>query len=240
MAVIGVMNTTTKRKVKMKLEVNRIDYKTAMRVIIDKHYLHRKAPCSFAFGVFDNDILLGVICYGTPSSAPLRSGICGKEEAKNVIELTRLWVDDVLPKNTESWLIAQTLKLIDKEIVVSFADTKQNHVGVIYQATNWIYTGLSAKHTDWTIAGISLHGQTIADKHTAKQIRKIYGDRFSLKERSRKHRYVYFNGSRKRKKQLLQKLRYPIFPYPKLLRGKSQERDAQSTEKASCNSMAPL
>ena len=34
-------------------------------------------------------------------------------------------------------------------------------------------------------------------------------------ERPRKHRYVFFNTSGKRKKELLGKLRYPIHAYPK-------------------------
>ncbi len=33
-------------------------------------------------------------------------------------------------------------------IIVSYADTSQNHHGYIYQATNWIYTGLTKKNTD--------------------------------------------------------------------------------------------
>lgn len=32
---------------------------------------------------------------------------------------------------------------------------------------------------------------------------------------SMKYRYVYFNCSKSRKKQLLKKLKYPILPYPK-------------------------
>ena len=46
-----------------------------------------------------------------------------------------------------------------------------NHIGTVYQATNWIYTGLSAKRTDWVIEGIDKHGQTIADKYTSKELR---------------------------------------------------------------------
>ena len=41
-----------------------------MAVIVREHYLHRKAPCSVAFGLFLGDDLKGVVCYGTPSSAP--------------------------------------------------------------------------------------------------------------------------------------------------------------------------
>jgi hypothetical protein len=194
-----------------------IPNKLAQEVVVKEHYLHRKAPCSFAFGLFLEDALYGVIMYGTPSSAPLRRGIAGLENASNVIELTRLWIDDRVPKNGESYLIGRTLKLLNKEIVVSFADASQNHIGIVYQATNWIYTGLSAKRTDWTVAGMEgKHGQTIADKYkTSKQIREIFGDRFSLQPRPRKHRYIYLRAKGKRREELLRSLIYKVVPYPK-------------------------
>lgn len=197
--------------------IDKIDYKTAMDLVVKNHYLHRKAPCSFAFGLFckESDGILGVITYGTPSSAPLRRGICGEDEKDNVIELTRLWVKDGTPKNTESFLIGNTLSKVDKEIVVSYAEIQQGHVGIVYQATNWIYTGLSAKRTNWTIEGINKHCQTIADKYTASELREKYGEKFKLVDRPRKHRYVYFNCKVRRRKELLSKLRYEVLPYPK-------------------------
>jgi len=138
--------------------IKKLSYAEAMRLVVDKHYLHRKAPCSVAFGLFLGDEVKGVICYGTPSSAPLRSGIAGIENALNVVELTRLWVCDSVPKNGESFLIGRTIKQCGKEIVVSFAEIQQGHVGIVYQATNWIYTGLSAKRTNWTIDGVGRIG----------------------------------------------------------------------------------
>jgi hypothetical protein len=154
--------------------------------------------------------------YGTPSSSALRGGIAGKDQATNVIELTRLWIDDSTPKNSESYLIGNSIKHCDKEIVVSFADTSQNHLGIVYQATNWIYTGLSAKRTDWSVEGIDKHGHTWADKYTAAEMRELFGDRFTLVPRSRKHRYIYLNAKGKRKKQLMTLLKYEQQPYPKL------------------------
>ena len=195
--------------------VSQIDYKTAMSVIVKNHYLHRKAPCSIAFGLFNGSALVGVVCYGTPSSAPLRSGLAGKENAANVVELTRLWVCDSVPKNGESFLIGRTLKHAGKEIVVSFAEIEQGHVGTVYQATNWLYTGLSAKRTNWTVTGIDKHCQTLADKYTAQEIRAKYGDKFSLTPRPRKHRYIYVNAKGARKKQLISAIKYPLLPYPK-------------------------
>lgn len=197
------------------LQIRKITYAQAMKIVIEKHYLHRKAPCSFAFGLFDGDEIMGVICYGTPSSAPLRRGLCGDEEKNNVIELTRLWVDDRVGKNGESYLIGNTIPLVDKEIIVSFAEIQQGHVGLVYQATNWIYTGLSAKRMNWTVDDLQVHCQTIADKYTADELRAKYGDKFYMKPRPRKHRYVYFNCNKRRKRELLKKLKYGIEPYPK-------------------------
>lgn len=195
--------------------IEKISYKTAMDIIIAHHYLHRRCPCSFSYGLFQDNQIVGVICYGTPSSAPLRMGICGIEEAKNVIELTRLWIKDGLPTNSASFLIGNTIKLIDKEIVVSYAEINQGHIGVVYQATNWIYTGLSAKRTDWKIKGVDRHCQTIADKYSADELRQKYGDNFYLQKRGQKHRYIFFNCNSKRKKELLKKLKYKISNYPK-------------------------
>lgn len=198
-------------------KIEEIDYKTAMDIVVKNHYLHRRAPCSFAFGLFEisTNNLKGVITYGTPPSPSLRAGICGPEESGNVIELTRLWTCDTTPKNSESFLIGNTIKLVDKEIIVSFAEIEQGHVGTVYQATNWVYCGLTAKRTDWKVEGLDRHSITLADKYTAKEIREIYGNRFSLVPRPRKHRYIYFNADRKRRKELLNKLKYPISTYPK-------------------------
>ena len=201
--------------IKEKYTIRPISRAMAMRIVVEKHYLHRKCPCSVAFGLFEKEKLLGVIIYGTPSSAPLRSGICGKDECMNVIELTRLWVDDAVGKNGESFLIGNTIPFVNKEIIVSFAEVEMGHLGVVYQATNWIYTGLSAKRTNWTIEGVKGHAQTIGDKYKGQDIRAIFGDKFSLVDRPRKHRYIYFNCSKTRKKQLFKKLKYKIEAYPK-------------------------
>ena len=199
-------------------EVREIPPAMAQRLSIAHHYLHRRAPCSRAFGLFAagrRDECRGVVMYGTPSSAPLRSGIAGPEHALNVVELTRLWVSDDVPANGESFLIGRTVARAGKEIVVSFAEIEQGHAGIVYQATNWLYTGLSAKRTNWTIEGDARHCQSIADQYTAAEIREKYGDKFTLQPRPRKHRYVYINAKRKRRAEILAALRYPVIPYPK-------------------------
>lgn len=89
------------------------------------------------------------------------------------------------------------------------------------QATNFIYTGLSAKRTDYKIKGLEhKHTQTIIDKFRDSDdrigdIKKFYGNRFYVEDRPRKHRYIYITGSITEKKQLLKQLKYKIEQYPK-------------------------
>ena len=198
--------------------IKRIPYKLAMDMVIKHHYLHRKCPCSFAFGLFDkNNEIKGVVVYGVSCSSTLLKGICGPEEAHNVYELNRLWVDDSVPKNGESFLIANTIKQLDKEIIVSFADTSKGHVGYVYQATNFLYCGLSAKFLDPKVRGKeNMHHATYAHGMTMKQVKEVYGEEnVYYVERPRKHRYIFFNCNKRRKKELKKKLRYKIYPYPK-------------------------
>jgi hypothetical protein len=192
-----------------------IPYAYAMELVIQNHYLHRRAPCSYAFGLFDKAEVIGCITYGSPASRPLCRGICGPDQAGNVLELTRLWIRDDSEKNAESFLIGNTLPMVDKEIIVSFAEIAAGHVGVVYQATNWIYTGLSAKRTNWTVPGDIRHCRSISHNETAQSMRDKYGDAFTLEDRPRKHRYVFFNAPPRRRKYLKKLLRYPVLPYPK-------------------------
>jgi len=195
--------------------VKPISYALAMDIVTREHYLHRPAPCSVAFGLFDQDACVGVIVYGTPSSAPLRRGIAGDAYARHVVELTRLWCAPSVPRNGESFLIGRTIRHAGKPIVVSYADASQGHVGYVYQATNWLYTGLSAKRTNWTVTGLDKHCQTIADRFTAQELRERYGDQFTLTPRPRKHRYVYINAKGAERRAIVAALRYPTQPYPK-------------------------
>ena len=146
-------------------------------------------------------------------------GVCGPDEAKNVLELTRLWILDGTPKNTESYLIGNSLRLLPKEydVIVSYAEIGAGHVGVVYQATNWLYTGLSDRHVEWRLEGqTGKHSRHLFDELGGiENAKKFYGDKLQKVERGRKHRYVMLRGSKKRKKELLNKLRYEIKPYPK-------------------------
>ena len=200
--------------------IEQVHYQTAMKIVIDNHYLHRKAPCSKAYGLFCNSCknIVGVVVYGVSCSSTLLKGICGEDEKSNVYELTRLWIKDGTPKNSESYLIGNTLKLLDKEIIVSFAEIQQGHNGTVYQATNFLYCGLSAKFRDPKVKGLEhQHHATYANRMTMKEVKEKYGEEnVYYVDRPRKHRYIFFNAKGRRKKELFEKLKYNVLPYPKV------------------------
>lgn len=191
--------------------------------ILNIHYAKRWPSISLAYGLYNGEELVGVVTYGTPPSPSLRSGVAGPSNKDHVIELNRLVLKDNLP-NEASMLVGRSLSMIGKErdaIVVSFADISQDHIGYVYQATNFIYCGLSAKRTDWKLRGKEhLHGISVADEfrgqpNRSKLMREKYGTDFYLEDRPRKHRYVYLCGSRSFKKRIKSELRYQQMPYPK-------------------------
>jgi len=202
-----------KRKVKKKMKVISINSFETYDILKNMHYAKRIPNIMFSYGLYEQNNLEGIITYGIPVSRALCVGVCGKEFQDDVLELNRLFLFNN-KKNQASMLVAKSLKLLPKpKIVVSYADTSMNHNGYIYQATNFIYTGLSAKRKEWQMINSKKHSRTITGQHTLKEMQD--SDDFIFVNRPRKHRYIYFIGSKKQKKQYLKKLKYPTQIYPK-------------------------
>ena len=178
------------------------------------HYAKRIPLIMHSFGLYVDKKLDGVITYGMPASPALCVGVCGENHRHLVLELNRLCLLNN-KKNQASFLVGNSLKLLPKpSIVVSYADTSMNHNGYIYQATNFIYTGLSAKRTEWRIKGSNRHSRTLTAQHTLEEMQNN-PDKFHRLDRPQKHRYIYFLGDKKQKKEMLSKLNYDVLPYPK-------------------------
>jgi hypothetical protein len=76
----------------MKLTVKQILSKEAHYFILNCHYAKRLPSISFAYGLFEQDILIGICTFGSPASAPLCVGLMGAEHRSLVIELNRLYL----------------------------------------------------------------------------------------------------------------------------------------------------
>jgi len=182
--------------------VNKISYEDTKPFILNIHYAKRMPSISYAYGLFLNNNLVGIVSYGSPVSPSLCKGIAGEINKKKVIELNRL-VLKYNKKNEASMLVGKSIRLLPKpKIIVSYADTKQNHVGYIYQATNFLFTGTTKPRTD------------IAGKN-GKHSRHHLGDKTKRVFRSAKHRYIFINANKRERKKLLKQINYQIMEYPK-------------------------
>lgn len=189
--------------VKNKYIVKSIDSYLCKDWLLNKHYAKRLCSISYSFGLFENNILVGIMTIGKPASNQLCIGVCGSENSKFVYELNRLCINDGLEKNVLSFFLSKSLKLIKENmILISYADTQMYHNGYIYQATNWIYTGATKERTDIGFEN---------GKHSRHYDKNI--DYSNRKFRSSKHRYIYFLG--KLKNKFKKELNYKIQSYPK-------------------------
>jgi hypothetical protein len=199
------------------MKIESIHSKLAMALVMEHHYSQRVVGCTKAFGLFENGGLVGCCCFSIPASYTLCKGVCGDEFKRFVWELSRLVVT-TKTKNAASFLIGQSLRLLDDRIVVSYADCNDHvgHVGYVYQATNWIYTGHGNAEPKWVNPNtgdiVSFTRRHIDTKAEAlgmdwRELEKV--------KQVGKHRYVTFTGTKAFKRRAKSALKYKPLPYPK-------------------------
>lgn len=175
--------------------VEPITAKRAAEMVVEHHYLHRRPPISHAYGLFNHGEMVGVVTYGTPASRHLQKSACPTDPSA-VIELNRLWVSDEMPKNTESWFVSRSLKLLPPKIVVSYADTREQHYGYVYRALNFRYAGWTDMDRKTPRYDYIPHDPTA---HSRESFRSGYASKV---RRSPKVRYWIITGNKSERKAL--------------------------------------
>ena len=128
----------------------------------------------------------------------------------------------------ESISISKTFKWLktnadDIKVLISYADPGQEHVGGIYQATNWMYQGYNLGIMD--NYGIKLepdgkwiHSRTVYSMYGSgnlEHLKNRIGHTFWRRKEPRKHRFFFLLGSKGEKKKIVESLKHPLQPYPK-------------------------
>ncbi|MCJ7747883.1 MAG: hypothetical protein MUP27_09070 [Desulfobacterales bacterium] len=194
-----------------------ISSKSAQEWILKKHYARRQAPVSYAFALVENETgeLRGIMTVGSPPNKNLGAFICGDKYKDYILEFNRLCIDVVDRRNVASWFCTQALKLIPKPLIlVSYADENQGHVGYIYQALNWIYTGEGSIGTKMFVLkdGTKRTQRTVTGVDRREAYEGLVSEKIDLKP---KHRYIYFHGDRRWVREAKKYLRLSVLPYPK-------------------------
>ena len=199
------------------LRVQPIPIMIARKLIERNHYLHSlPGGTHLTFGVFDNKNLAGALTLGAgPFNAP---SLVNGATAGDCLTLSRLWLSDELPPNSESRVLGLVIRALRRDtslkFLLTYADPAQGHLGIIYQASNWIYNGLSDAMPLYDLGdGRLRHSRSLSHSFGTHSMRHFAQRGVPIKavQQSRKHRYIYFLDPTWRKRILAE-----VFPYPKL------------------------
>jgi hypothetical protein len=206
----------TKTLALQSIAIQPIPFVVAKKLITEHHYLHSlPGGTMLTFGAFVGSHLLGAIVFGAgPQNAFSLVNGAGRQDC---LTLTRFWLSDQLPPNAESRAIGIVLRALKKytyvKFMVTYADPSQKHVGTIYQATNWLYTGLSKMTPLYDIGdGKPKHSRSLGQIYGTHSVKYLFAQGLPVKlvSQSAKYRYLYFLDT-----TWQDRLKVPVLPYPK-------------------------
>lgn len=119
------------------------------------------------FGAFLDGQLHGVLSYGPSLDKSKIIGLVSGTGWNEFLELNRMAFDEYLPRNSESYCIAKTLRMIKKNApqikwVISFADGCSCGDGTIYRASNFVLTDIKENKNICVLpSGEKVHKMTL-------------------------------------------------------------------------------
>ena len=132
------------------------------------HYAKAVPVNPLGYNIYNaKDEWCGVVLFGYGANLNM-SKTYGLQQG-DCVELTRVALNG--KQEATSQAVAMALRQLKKDcplvrLVVSYADMDQEHIGTIYQATNWIYTGQTSEgEVKFIIKGKKVHKKTI-ESHT--------------------------------------------------------------------------
>lgn len=142
---------------------------------IEKHHYSKKAVNNSClhFGAFLDGNLHGVLSYGPSLDKSKIITLVKGTGWNNFLELNRMAFDDYLPRNSESYCIAKSIRMIRKNApqikwIISFADGCLCGDGTIYRASNFVLTGIK-KNSNLCVLpnGEKIHKMTLESSPTS-------------------------------------------------------------------------
>ena len=175
------------------MRLERASYKAIKYACLNFHYAKAVPYASVGYSVFnEKNEWCGVVLFNRGS----RNG--GKPYDLKIgqfAELIRVALNG--KQETTSKVVSMAVKLFRKhnkacKMLISYADTGQEHKGTIYQAMNWFYEGEIKPSRPFFMDenGKMIHSRTAAKMKEAGKI-KHYDDGLTRITNTNKHRYIY-------------------------------------------------
>tara|TARA_R100000234_G_scaffold33622_1_gene19774 strand:- start:877 stop:1542 length:666 start_codon:yes stop_codon:yes gene_type:complete len=193
---------------KSDLHLNWANYAAVLYACKKWHY-SKSVPTGklIKVGVWEKGVFIGCLVYSRGANYRMLNKYGLRQDQG--CELTRIALSSHI--TTVSRILSISLKFLKKsspslQLVVSYADPMQDHHGGVYQASNWIYSGLSSPAPQWWFKGKWAHNKTVYESKLSKS------EKSRLKRRvvPGKHTYLMPLTSQMREKALSLSKPYPM------------------------------
>ena len=201
---------------KSDLRVDWCSHKAAKFACENWHYSKSvPVPPLVKVGVWEFEKFIGVVIFSRGSNNNLLKPY--NLDHDEGCELTRIALSR--HKSTVSRIISIALKFLLKrsprlKLAISFADPEQGHTGAIYQASNWVYCGDTAKSKEFWKDGKRLHPRQVSETgfniQQGQRRATVKPSQCKVINTQGKHRYLMPLN-----KQMSEKIKHLAKPYPK-------------------------
>lgn len=190
------------------MRLTKANTKAIKKACTEFHYAKSVPTIQYAYNVYNsNDEWCGVIVFGGGANNNLAKSF--NVSNGEVLELERVALNG--KQECTSQAVAIALRLLHKEnpivkMVVSYADHRQNHLGTIYKATNWLYLGKTiTSDFQYFYNGKWTHERTINSKKNRDELKRTLPKR----KNSNKFKYLYVFDKKTRNEYKKSSLKYP-------------------------------
>ena len=170
------------------MRLEKASYKAIKYACLNYHYSKTVPASSISYSVFnDKKEWCGIVSFCYPSG--VMSGKQFNLVQGQFIELNRMALNG--KQESTSKVLSLAIKIFKKQnptvkLLISYADKGQKHIGIIYQATNWIYVGENeSSGKDYFYKGKWRHDRTL------NEYPKEFLNTLETRKRSGKRKYLY-------------------------------------------------
>jgi hypothetical protein len=206
--------------------VKQITFKEAQSFILDFEWLGTMGTTKFSYGVFTNDRLTAVYCFGLTAGTAALSQVFGEEHKKRGLVLVRGACAPWAHKHMSSFGMGKVLPTLHKErdidYLIAYSDPEAGEIGTVYQATNWNFYGMTTpvnylvrpdgKRSDPKL--ISKYAKKKGITY-AEQKQLFVDEGYTFEKGSPKLKYFKIIGNKTIRKELTKKLKVPVYKYLK-------------------------
>jgi len=156
------------------------------------HYSRIMPGAPMKIGVWEYGIFVGAVLYGYGAGQACNGKKYGLSKRGEIAELSRVALKSGRSTPT-SKIVARSIRMVKESnpklrMLISFADKKERgHNGTIYQATNWIFAGVSTGFGGVSVGGKKMHRRAYVSKYKGIPAK----DRPGVPIASMKYRYLY-------------------------------------------------